>query len=77
MKFKITNFQKENGYSPRTSGGEKLGPWYIHTTDTFPLYLHSDGSVLRFAQNNNGEFTGWYATRERARETLRVYKATC
>jgi hypothetical protein len=60
-----------------------LGKWYVSATHANGSkgYLHKDGRVrdeAAYSKERFGQliYTGWYKTRELARQAIRKYKAT-
>lgn len=78
MKFQIINFYHDQRNAriklqDNKLGIKRLGPWYITNGSRF---LHSDLTVQDLCVHpKTGLYSGWFASREKARQALRSYKA--
>jgi hypothetical protein len=68
VKFEVCKSMFPSEVVPKTGG-----KWYIGVRGNGYRYLHNDGRI-RDGASHDGKWTGWYRTRQDARNAIKAYR---
>lgn len=65
---------KPNQFNNGNHGSGVHGKWYVAASDDGMKYLHSDGVIRRGTVRPDGEYSGYFDTKEEAEAAIKAFE---